>query len=88
MFTGVAGAAWLTVLTPILKALFQAGFSSLGTWLDKQRAEQTSRELGAARTTATINRESADAERRADQLAVDRPDIGSVVAGLERGDAF
>ncbi|WP_315804022.1 hypothetical protein [Bradyrhizobium sp. SZCCHNS3002] len=88
MFTGTAGAALLTVLAPILKVLFEAMGRSFNDWLAAKRAEQTNRELGAARTTSTLNRETADAERRANQVAVDRPDIGTVVAGLERGDAF
>lgn len=88
MFTGTAGAALLTVFAPILKALFEGMGRSFNDWLARKRAEQTNRDLGAAEVTSTINRESADAERKASELAVNRPDAGSVVAGMERGDAF
>jgi len=84
MFTGLAGAALLKVLEALFNAL-GAGFND---WLDRKRAENNLHDLGVSETTSTINKESADAERRANELAVNRPDVGTVVAGMERGDAF
>lgn len=88
LFSGVAGAALLKVLLPIFEMILGGMGRGLNDWLAAKRAEQTSRDLGAAQTTSTINRESADAERRASEVAVDRPDVADVVAGMERGDAF
>lgn len=85
---GTAAAAWLTVLEPLLEALFNAFGKSFNDWLATQRAEQTQRELGASQVTSTTNKESADAERRANDVAVNRPDVGTVIAGMERGDTF
>ncbi|WP_022722859.1 hypothetical protein [Rhodopseudomonas sp. B29] len=88
LFAGAAGAALLKVLAPIIEALLNGIGRSFNDWLAQKRAEQAQRELGAAQTTSTINKESADAERRASEVAVNRPDVGAVVAGMERGDAF
>ncbi|WP_398480931.1 hypothetical protein [Tardiphaga sp.] len=84
MFSGLAGAALLT----ILEALFNAAGVGLNDWLARKRAENNLHDLGVAETTSTINKESADAERRASEIAVNRPDVGAVVADMERGDAF
>ncbi|WP_441280494.1 hypothetical protein [Tardiphaga sp. 862_B3_N1_1] len=84
MFSGLAGAALLKVL----EALFNAFGTGFNDWLSRKRAEQTQRELGAAETTSTINKESSNAERRASEVAVNRPDVGAVIAGMERGDTF
>jgi hypothetical protein len=88
MFTGVAAASWLAVLQPILEAFFSAFGRSFTDWLDRKRAEQAQRELGRFETASTINRESTNAERRASDLAVNRPDIGNVIDGMQRGDPF
>jgi hypothetical protein len=85
---GAAAAAWLSVLQPILVALFSAAGKSFEGWLAAKRAEQAQRDLGAAKTTNTINQESADAERRASEIAINRPDLDVVIAGMERGDDF
>ncbi|QUS39570.1 hypothetical protein RPMA_12525 [Tardiphaga alba] len=84
MFTGLAGAALLKVLEALFNA-FGAGFND---WLARKRAENNLYDLGRAETTSTINKESADAERRANEAAVNRPDVSAVVAGMERGDTF
>lgn len=84
MFSGLAGAA----LLKILEALFNAAGIGLNDWLARKRAENAQRDLGRAETTSTVNKESADAERRANEVAVNRPDVGTVIAGMERGDAF
>lgn len=57
-------------------------------WLSQRQADANAKAAGRAETTSTINKESADAERRASEVAVNRPDVGNVVAGMERGDAF
>lgn len=88
LFAGAAGAAMLKVFAPLLEAVLNGIGRSLNDWLAAKRAEQAQRELGAAQISSTINKESADAERRASQVAVNRPDVGAVVAGMERGDAF
>jgi hypothetical protein len=59
----------------------------LDLWSDHQ-ANQALRKSAVAETVATINKETADAERRANEVAVNRPDVSTVVAGMERGDAF
>jgi hypothetical protein len=84
MFSGLAGAALLTVL----EALFNAFGTGINDWLARKRAENDQRALGRAETTSTINKDSADAERRATEVAVNRPDVGAVIAGMERGDTF
>lgn len=88
IFSGTSGAALLTVLAPILKIILEAMGHSFDDWLARQRAAQDNRDLGAAQTTARINKESADAERKASELAVNRPDVGAVIAGMERGEPF
>lgn len=84
MFTGLAGAALLKLLEALLSA-FGTGFND---WLARKRAENNLHDLGVAETTSTINKESADAERRASEVAVNRPDVSTVIAGMERGDTF
>ncbi|QUS40563.1 hypothetical protein RPMA_18265 [Tardiphaga alba] len=84
MFTGLAGAALLKVL----EALFNAFGTGFNDWLARKRAENNLHDLGRAETTSTINKESADAERRANEVAVNRPDVDDVIAGLQRGDRF
>jgi hypothetical protein len=84
MFTGLAGAALLKVL----EALFNAFGTGFNDWLARKRAENNLHDLGVAETTSTINKETADAERRASEIAVNRPDVGTVVAGMEHGDTF
>ncbi|MGJ4888972.1 hypothetical protein ACQR1Y_12300 [Bradyrhizobium sp. HKCCYLRH3099] len=88
MFTGTAGAALLTVLAPILRIVLEAIGHSFDDWLARQQAAQVNRELGAREVTSILNKENADAERKASELAVNRPDVGAVVAAMERGDAF
>lgn len=88
LLAGSAGAALLKAFAPVLEALFNAFGRSLNDWLAQKRAEQTARELGASQITSKINKEAADAERRASEVAVNRPAVGSVVAGMERGDTF
>lgn len=84
MFSGLAGAALLTVL----EAFFNAFGAGINDWLARKRAENNLHDLGVAETTSTINKESADAERRASEVAVNRPDVSTVIAGMERGDTF
>lgn len=84
MFSGLAGAALLKVLEALFNA-FGAGFND---WLARKRAENNLHDLGVAETTSTINKETAYAERRASEVAVNRPDVGAVIAGMERGDTF
>lgn len=84
MFSGLSGAALLTILEALFSA-FGAGFND---WLARKRAENDLRDLGASETTSTINKETADAERRASEIAVNRPDVDAVVTGMQRGDPF
>lgn len=86
LFAGLSGAALLKILAPIIEAFFNGMGRSFNDWLAQQRAEQANRDLGAAQTRAQINKESADAERRANEVAVNRPDVGAVIAGMERGE--
>lgn len=89
MFTSTAmWASLLAMLAPILKALFEGFGSSLAASAASKRAEAAQRDLGASQTASTINKETADAERRASEVAANRPDVAVVVAGMERGDAF
>lgn len=57
-------------------------------WLSQRQADTNAKAVGRAETSTTINKEAADAERRANEVAVNRPDVSAVVAGMERGDAF
>ncbi|MFZ5737203.1 MAG: hypothetical protein ACOY6K_10015 [Pseudomonadota bacterium] len=66
----------------VLGALAKLALDAFAAW----RADQTTRAAGRADATSTINRESADAERRANEVSVNRPDLGAVLAGMERGD--
>lgn len=75
-------------LAPFLGVLLNAFGKSFTDWLEQKRSEEAQRQLGASQVTSTINRETADAERRASEVAVNRPDVSTVVAGMERGDAF
>jgi hypothetical protein len=60
----------------------------VGNWLSQRQADNNAKAAGQAQATTKINKESADAERRASEVAVNRPDTGAVVAGMERGDTF
>jgi hypothetical protein len=88
IFAGLSGAALLKILAPIIEAILNGIGRSFNDWLAQQRAEQANRDLGAAQTRAQINKESADAERRAADASVNRPDVDSVIAGMQRGDEF
>lgn len=51
--------------------------------LAKRQADTNAKAAGQAEATSTINKETADAERRASEVAVNSPDVGTVVAGME-----
>jgi hypothetical protein len=60
----------------------------VSNWLSQRQADSNAKAAGQAQATSKINKESADAERRASEVAVNRPDAGAVIAGMERGDTF
>jgi hypothetical protein len=89
MFTaGAAGEALMKILSPLLSAFLNSVGKGINDNLAAKRSEQTIHDLGVSQTTSIINKESADDERRANEVAVNRPDVDAVVSGLERGDEF
>jgi hypothetical protein len=71
-----------------LGAILKFASDALGNYLAQRQADTNAKAAGQAEVTSTINKESADAERRASEVAVNRPDVSAVVAGMERGDTF
>ena len=88
MFSAATWTWLLPILAPILKAFFEGMGKTWNDRLEQQRSEQTNRDLGASQVTSQINKGTADAERKASELATNRPDVGAVIAGMERGDSF
>lgn len=89
MFTGTAlSAAAMAILKTLLDSFLMAFGSAVTDWLAAVRGEKAQRDLGAAQTTSSINKESADAERRANDVANNRPDDVAVIDGMVRGDEF
>lgn len=78
--------AWLASYG--LGAILKFASDALGNYQAQRQADSNAKAAGQAEATSTINREAADAERRASEVAVNRPDVNSVVAGMERGDTF
>ncbi len=60
---------------------------ALDAWQSYQ-ANQALRQAGAAETANKINQESADAERRAGEVAVNQPDVDDALAGWADGKKF
>lgn len=81
MFEGLVG----TLITVALKAFFGQLFETLFGFLDKREQDAAHEELGAQRVAAARNKEAADAERRAAVARTKVPDVGGVVADMERG---
>ena len=51
----------------------------------QRQADANAKALGVSTTTAKINQEAADADRRATKAAIDAPDVGGVIDDLDRG---
>lgn len=88
LFAGAAGAALLKVFAPLLEAVLNGIGRSLNDWLAAKRAEQAQRELGATQISSTINKESADADRRANAVLVNRPDLDDALDRWSHGAKF
>lgn len=88
MFSGIAGTALLTVLQPILTALFNAVGRSFDDWLASRRAEQALKDLGAAQVTGAINKEAANDERKVAQVAINQPDVAAALDEWSAGKEF
>jgi arginine exporter protein ArgO len=89
MFTaGTAAAAWLTVLQPVLEALFNALGTSFTGWLASKRAEQTLQDLGAAQARNEQSQATIAAQDAELQAEVDAPQsVDDAIKRLEEGSA-
>lgn len=84
---GVLAAAFGSeLLGTALTAFFNALFGTLFSFLDQQDRDREHEQAGADRVTVAVTKESADAERRAETVVVNAPDVGGVLADMERGD--
>lgn len=86
--TGVAGAALLKVLGPLLEVLLSAFGKSMNDYLADKRAEQAQRDLG--RVTAERDQEAAGREAAERELEAARNSpqtVDDAIARLEEGSA-
>jgi hypothetical protein len=51
----------------------------------RAQADRNAKAVGQLTTTATVNKETADAERRASDAAINAPDLRRVLDDLDRG---
>lgn len=82
MLTAILTSGVMTALLPIvLKALTQG----LLDYMAQQQARGDQIALGQSRAVSTINREAADAERRAVDATFNVPALGGVIDDLRHG---
>jgi arginine exporter protein ArgO len=85
---GTAAAAWLTVLQPVLEALFNALGASFAGWLASKRAEETQQDLGAAQARNEQAQATIAAQQSELQAQADAPQsVDDAIKRLEDGSA-
>jgi NAD/NADP transhydrogenase beta subunit len=82
LFTGASGAS---LISSIIGALFNSLFSNLFGYLDKQAEGQAREELGRTKEIAKVNKETANAQRKAAEVAINAPDVDEFIDLLEHG---
>jgi hypothetical protein len=60
-----------------------AGMAS--DYIRQRQADANAKAVGQLTVTAAVNKETADAERRAAGAAINAPDLGGVLDDMERG---
>lgn len=73
----------------ILSSLLSAGLGALlgffQDYMAKRRSDAALRDLGQTETTAAVNKETSDANRRAADAAVNAPPIDRMLDDMDRG---
>lgn len=73
------------MIAEIVKGIVSAILSALFGFAQQRRTEEAQREAGAAETASSINKDSADAQRRAADAAINTPHGNSLDDDLESG---
>lgn len=86
--SGSALATILAILAPLLKPMLEAFGATLNARARDQRAEQNSKDLGAAEVKIETQRETIDAQRRELEAQADAPQtIDDAISRLDEGSA-
>jgi hypothetical protein len=86
VLTGTTGAAILAIAAKLLPAIIAAIAAAIASRQGQVQERVDAEALGTAKTTATVNRETADAQRRAADATLNAPDTGSMLDAMSRGE--
>jgi hypothetical protein len=86
VLTGTAGAAILAIAAKLLPAIIAAIAAAIASRQGQVQERVDAQALGTANTTATVNRETADAQRRAADATLNAPDTGNMLDAMSRGE--
>ena len=73
------------MLTSAISLILSAAIKLLLGYIQQQQANANAVALGSAQTASTINKETADAERRAADVAINAPDRARVTDDADLG---